>query len=170
MRYFIYVVFASFLPILANAEGRTCPALAIKKSEINSIVERRQSTFKHCLACVDDQCTFKQWPAEGKEFEQACRLLFCAPTKMPRKMFINPKSAEEGGVFFTFGISKEGRVKDVKITDLVGEVTESEALQHIDNLFERRRYEPIEINGKRYELTGLRDGNNYRINWKTNVN
>ena len=169
MRCFICMLVTSVLPVFVSAEGRTCPALVIKKSEISSIVERRQSTFKHCLACVGDQCTFKDWPEEGKDFEQACRLLFCAPTKMPRKMFFSGDAAVEGGVFFTYGISKEGKVKDVVITQLVGDVTESEVRQHIDNLFERRRYEPIEIDGKLYELTGLQDGTHYRMNWKSVV-
>mgnify|MGYP003659389908 FL=1 len=143
------------------AEPRSCPTQAIKKSEISNIVEKRQTTFEHCLACEGDQCQFREWPAEGKNFEQACRLFFCTPTKVPRKMLVPPGTARDGGVFFTYGINRKGRVKDVEVTEVFGETTEEMGRELIDNFFERRRYEPIVVDGKVYELNQLNDGTNY---------
>jgi hypothetical protein len=149
------------VPQLALAEQRSCPTQPIKKSEISNIVERRQSTFEHCLQCEGDQCQFRDWPAEGQDFSQACRLFFCTPTKVPRKMLVLPGTARDGGVFFTYGINNKGRVKDVEITRVVGDTTEEMGRELINDFFERRRYEPIVNNGKAYELNQLNDGTNY---------
>ena len=151
------------------SEPRTCPVSVIKKNQIKTIVERRQTTFKHCLACEGEQCVFKEWPAEGKDFADACKLLFCTPTKMPRKMFVSDDTAKEGGVFFTYGINKKGRVDFVEVTELRGELTEESALELIRDFFERRRYEPIVIDGKAYELVDLKDGTNHKFNWNVEV-
>lgn len=175
VRYLLFPCFllliGSFVPMasaeLAYEPARSCPVQVIRKDQIKSIIERRQTTFKHCLSCSGDQCELRQWPEEGKDFAQACRLLFCTPTKMPGKMFM-PDEVEEGGVFFTYGISAKGRIKDVQITDFMG-ISEKDARQLINNYFERRRYEPIVIDGKSYELVNLKDGTNFTINWKLNV-
>lgn len=151
----------SFISEFTYAEQRSCPAQVIKKSEVANIVERRQTTFKHCLECTGDQCEFREWPAEGADFAQACRLFFCAPIEAPRKMLLPSGTAREGGVFFTYGINAQGRIKDVEITDVVGDTTEEMGLELIANFFERREYEPIVIDGKTYELNDLKDGTNY---------
>jgi hypothetical protein len=161
MRVLSILLMMGLITEVAFAEERSCPVQVIEKSEIANIVERRQTTFKHCLACEGDQCQFREWPAEGNDFAQACRLLFCAPTKMPRKLFVSPGTAREGGVFFTYGISRKGRVKDVEIIQVVGETTEEMGRELIDDFFERRKYEPIVIDGKAYELNQLNEGTNY---------
>lgn len=165
IRLTLTLVFASLTAEVSLAEQRSCPALVIKKSEVKSIVARRQTTFKHCLSCQGETCEFKDWPAEGQDFARACRLLFCAPTKMPQKMLLPEKFTKEAGIFFTYGIGKKGRIKDVEITDLIGDIEEEEALQMVNNYFERRRYEPIVVDGKTYELINLKDGTNYK--WRT---
>jgi hypothetical protein len=43
------------------------------------------------------------------------------------------------------------------------------ARELINDYFERRRYEPIVVDGKTYELVGLKDGTNYKFNWKVDV-
>lgn len=159
------IIFASYLCLAlpVSAEGRSCPVEVIRKDQIESVVARRQTTFKHCLACEGDVCQFRQWPEEGKEFASACRLLFCTPTKMPGKMFLPDNVTKEAGIFFTYGINKQGRIDNVEITELLGGLDETEARKMIRNYFERRRYEPITIDGKTYELQGLKDGTNYKV-------
>jgi hypothetical protein len=168
---FKVLVFSAFclMGLHATAEPRTCPVNVIKKGQIKTIVDRRQTTFKHCLACEGDQCVFKEWPAEGQDFAAACKLLFCTPTKMPWNMFVSEDVAKEGGVFFSYGINKKGRVDFIELTELRGDVTEDMARELINDYFERRRYEPIVVDGKTYELVDLKDGTNYKINWKVDV-
>ena len=156
---------------LASAQQpRSCPATAIKKSEVKSVVERRQTTFKHCLACSGTSCELKDWPKEGKDFAAACKLLFCTPTKLPKKSLLPQEVNRQGGVFFTYGISKKGRIQDVELTDIIGDVEESMARKLIKAFFERRRYEPIVIDGVAYELTNLRDGSNYQVTTEIQTN
>jgi hypothetical protein len=159
----IFVVSWLCLALPAVAQSRTCPVEVIRKDQIESVVERRQTTFKHCLACEGDVCQFRQWPEEGKDFANACRVLFCTPTEMPGKMFLPDNVTKEAGIFFTYGINKQGRIDNVEITELLGGITETEARKMIRNYFERRRYEPITIDGQTYELQGLKDGTNYEV-------
>ena len=169
---FRVLVFKAFclMGLHATAEPRTCPVNVIKKNQIKTIVERRQTTFKHCLACEGDQCVFKRVAGRRSRFCSRCKLLFCTPTKMPRKMFVSVDTAKEGGVFFSYGINKKGRVDFIELTELQrGDVTEDMARELINAYFERRRYEPIVVDGKTYELVDLKDGTNYKFNWKVDI-
>ena len=72
---------------------------------------------------------------------------------------------KNGSIFFTYGINKDGRVKDVDLTEY-SVVSEEQARKLIRSYFERRRYEPIVIDGKTYELNGLNDGTRFKIRWR----
>ena len=101
---FRVLVFKAFclMGLHATAEPRTCPVNFIKKNQIKTIVERRQTTFKHCLACEGDQCVFKEWPAEGQDFAAACKLMFCM-TNMQVTVWLRRESSDDPATVFTIG-------------------------------------------------------------------
>lgn len=164
MKFVFTVILLLSLALPTLAQGRSCPVEVIRKDQISSVIERRQSTFKHCLNCEGDQCEFSEWPEEGRDFAKACRVLFCTPKKRPKKTFMS-QQIKNGSIFFTYGINKDGRVKDVDLTEY-SVVSEEQARKLIRSYFERRRYEPIVIDGKTYELNGLNDGTRFKIRWR----
>ena len=57
-----------------------------------------------------------------------------------------------------YSISKEGRVSDIKVTSIfgAGRLSKKEALQLWTIVTEDTFYEPIEIEGKRYEINNCK--------------
>ena len=114
--------------------------------------------FKHCLECEGDSCELTRWPESGKDFAKVCKALFCTPKKIPRTTFAPDEVDKDGAFNFTYTIGKNGRVKDIEVTDVIGDITYEAALKAAEATYKRRRYEPIIIDGTAYELSNLQDG------------
>tara|TARA_R110002072_G_scaffold31735_18_gene97698 strand:+ start:20477 stop:21022 length:546 start_codon:yes stop_codon:yes gene_type:complete len=143
----------------ASADPATaCPVQVIKRDQIKAVVARRQTTFKHCLECEGDSCELTRWPESGKDFAKVCKALFCTPKKIPRTTFAPDEVDKDGAFNFTYTIGKNGRVKDIEVTDVIGDITYEAALKAAEATYKRRRYEPIIIDGTAYELSNLQDG------------
>lgn len=133
----------------------SCPTQVLQKSQIASVLERRTTTFKHCLECNGQSCQLKRWAAGGQQFAQMCKVLFCTPTKIP-KSATTPLDAEQDGEFrFTYTIGKNGRIENIQVADISGGITPRQALKLAKSTYKRRRYEPIVVDGVEYELSNL---------------
>ena len=135
----------------------SCRSQEIRKDQIDALIERRATTFKHCLVCEGQTCQMKNWPVSGAEFADRCKVLFCTPQKIPRSA-ITPEDADQNGSFgFTYTIGKKGRVKDIRITEVSGDIEPKTALRLANATYKRRKYVPVVVDGKSYGITNLVD-------------
>ena len=158
-RKFILVILSAAIlastPIRAE-QATTCLNKELQKNQVDSIIERRATTFKHCLVCSGKSCQLKTWPPTGADFAQACKVLFCTPLKIPRSALAPANVNANGASYFTYAIDKNGRTKDINITDASGGLTLEAAQKLAETMFRRRIYEPIIHDGQAYELTNLK--------------
>jgi hypothetical protein len=148
----------------------SCRSQVIQKNQLDSIIERRAKTFKHCLVCAGDSCQLKKWPASGVDFMRMCKVLFCTPKKLPGSAILPEAANQDGSFHFAYTIGKDGRVQDIKITEISGGITPKTALKLANSSYKRRKYEPIIVNGKSYELTNLTDSIRLTVDYTVRPN
>lgn len=150
------------LPV--SADTTVCPRGTMTKDVLAQLQERRERTFKHCLACEGNRCQLKPWPADenSQKLAHMCKTFFCTPVSMPRSTFTPEAREMEGTLQFTYEINEKGRADNFQITTVSGDVKEEEAVDWARSLFKRRKYEPIEIDGTTYVITNLRSGTRVR--------
>ncbi len=103
-----------------------------------------------------NRCTGKVWPADRIKEKVLYRRIYWTPTRVSRSLIlggpINPMR-----VGFTFKISTEGKVEDIELVSLKGDITEAGLLKLINDGAKRTRFEPLVIAEKAYEIVGVRD-------------
>lgn len=157
-------------PFVFAEPSSSCRSQVIQKNQLDSIVERRATTFKHCLVCEGDSCQLKKWAASGVDFMRMCKVLFCTPKKIPGSALLPEAANQDGAFHFAYTIGKDGRVKDIKITEISGGVTPKTALKLANSAYKRRRYEPIIVNEQPYELTNLTDSIRLTVDYTVRPN
>ena len=82
---------------------------------------------------------------------------FFARLHFASRGFEVPSDAPRGESSFNYKytISKEGKIKDIRIISVEGAFSKSDAAKFIKALTRKTRFEPININGTLYELTDL---------------
>ena len=133
-----------------------CEYAELKKEDLQMVLKLRPGLFETCLNCQGNRCVRKVWQKERIMEELLCKRLFRTPTKISKSLLsggpISPMR-----VSFTFKISTEGKVEDIELDSLKGDITETDLLELIKDGAKKTRFEPLEIAGMTYEIVGLRD-------------
>ena len=64
---------------------------------------------------------------------------------------------------FTYSINSSGRIEDVVLTEVRGEMDRKRALVYLKDNLKLLRYEPIAIEGKTYSLIDLKGSTGWNI-------
>ena len=80
--------------------------------------------------------------------------------------FIEKPSFGLTQVNFSYSINSSGRIKDVVLKEVRGEMDRKRALVFLKDNLKLLRYEPIVIDGESYSLTGLQGSTGWNIKEK----
>ena len=109
----------------------------------------RLKAANHCLECGTTACKLKKWDASNKTNQTICNRLFCKPTKTSKTLFTSNENHGFGitQVNFSYSINSSGRIKDVILKEVRGEMDRKRALVYLKDNLKLLRYEPIVIDG-----------------------
>ena len=129
----------------------------LPNNSITKVKEMRLKAANHCLECGTTACKLKKWDASNKTNQTICNRLFCKPTKTSKTLFASNENHGFGitQVNFSYSINSSGRIKDVVLKEVRGEMDRKRALVFLKDNLKLLRYEPIVIDGESYSLTGL---------------
>tara|TARA_B110000014_G_scaffold238821_1_gene205751 strand:- start:123 stop:668 length:546 start_codon:yes stop_codon:yes gene_type:complete len=147
--------------------GKDPKSWIIPFQTIKQVVKHRNNAMDICLSCEGDSCSMKSWPEEQVKEFNVCKRLFTTPVYLrantmselpPKLKRIGKESRNSTYFYYNYSISKEGRVSDIKVTSIfgAGRLSKKEALQLWTIVTEDTFYEPIEIDGKRYEINNCK--------------
>ncbi len=148
----------------AAAEPQSCPMGTVTKDVKKVLQERRERTFKHCLACEGNRCELKQWPMDedSRKLGEMCKIFFCTPVKRRGSSFMPELKDVSAMTYFTFEIDERGRASNFEITSWSGNFSEDEALQWTEAFYRSIRYEPVRVAGEDYVITNLKGSVRFR--------
>ena len=129
----------------------------LSNDSIKKVKEMRLKAANHCLECETTACKLKKWDASNKTNQTICNRLFCKPTKTSKTLFASNENYGLGitQVKFSYSINSSGRIEDVVLKEVRGEMDRKRALVYLKDNLKLLRYEPIVINGESYSLTDL---------------
>ena len=129
----------------------------LPNNSINKVKEMRLKAANHCLECGTTVCKLKKWDASNKTNQTICNRLFCKPTKTNKTLFASNENYGFGitQVKFSYSINSSGRIEDVVLKEVRGEMDRKRALVYLKDNLKLLRYEPIVIDGESYSLTDL---------------
>ena len=166
---FIFLFVFFYFP-LAHSQSNICLTdfnEILAEDSLEQIKSMRQKANKHCLECGTTSCTLKQWDEANIANQKICNRLFCKPIKRTQKKTLFASSENHGlgqtKVVFSYAINTNGRITDVDIIDLEGEMDKKRALSFLRDNLKALRYEPVEINGKEYFLRDLQGSTGWNI-------
>ena len=142
---------------LAEGEPFSCdPKKYLPEDLANKVLVHRESAFNICLDCNNQACKFKNSLLQDDQSAAICKRLFCTASFASRGFEV-PSDAPRGESSFNYKytISKEGKIKDIRIISVEGAFSKSDAAKFIKALTRKTRFEPININGTLYELNDL---------------
>ena len=64
-----------------------CEIKPLTRSGLKIAKANRERFAKLCLACIEDECAMRIWPAGYEERETLCRNTYCLPKKVRRMAF-----------------------------------------------------------------------------------
>jgi len=161
-----------YLPILLSplifAEPNICLTdfqEKLPKNSINKIKDMRLKASNHCLECGTISCTLKKWDSANITNQTICNRLFCKPIKTNKTLFASDENHGLGvtQVNFTYSINSSGRIEDVVLKAVRGEMDKKRALVYLKDNLRLLGYEPIIIGGKVYSLRGLHGSTGWNI-------
>jgi hypothetical protein len=133
-----------------------CEYVELRKEELPTVLRSREEFFSTCLECQGSRCVMKDWPEHKPTESILCKRLFRTPTRVPRFLdsddLFSPFTAS-----FTFSISIKGKVEDIELVSLDGDIDNQELLRLIEDGAARTRFEPIVVADKAYKLVGLHE-------------
>ena len=140
----------------------------LPSNSIAKVKEMRLKAANHCLECGTTACKLKKWDASNKTNQTICNRLFCKPTKTSKTLFASNENHGFGitQVNFSYSINSSGRIKDVVLKEVRGEMDRKRALVFLKDNLKLLRYEPIVIDGESYSLTGLQGSTGWNIKEK----
>ncbi|GIS74347.1 MAG: hypothetical protein CM1200mP12_00660 [Gammaproteobacteria bacterium] len=70
-----------------------------------------------------------------------------------------PEGAKKGKSLITFDyyINDKGKIKGVEITKVKGSMNERQAYKYITSFVKKTSFEPLVIQGKKYQISNLKD-------------
>lgn len=156
------------VPIVAYAEARgfpqnlpsfACEIKPLTRGGLKAAIANRQRFAKACLACVEDECAMRIWPAGYEKQETLCRNTYCLPKKVKRLAFAEGYNMRyqyrytifaDGQATLIDGEYLEGEPKGV-----TGKKTRETHLAMLNKLLSRAEYEPVIIDGQAKALINL---------------
>lgn len=163
LRLFLLGLLLGMAATASAREAVSCPEGLIPPDKVGELRRLREKYFAACLDCTDSQCEFKEFTAEESMFARQCPVLFCTPVKINRAALLPEDAWEEGTFHFTYRIHTSGRMQDIIVTSIEGEMPEKKVKELLRNTYKPRRFEPVEIGGKRYTIGNLRGSLRYNI-------
>ncbi len=129
----------------------------LPNNSIAKVKEMRLKAANHCLECGTTACKLKKWDVSNKTNQTICNRLFCKPIKTSKTLFASNENHGFGitQVNFSYSINSSGRIKDVVLKDVRGEMDRKRAFVYLKDNLKLLRYEPIIIDGESYSLTSL---------------
>ena len=120
----------------------------LDKDSVSQLSQFRQQTTDTCLACNDDSCKLKSWPAEKKGDEAVCKMLFCTPSYVS-KTFKKPDNVKAGKtrIKFTYSINLKGKIKGIKISSAKGVMNARESYKYLQSFTSKTQFDPLLVNG-----------------------
>ena len=168
--------FKLFIPLilllgsLGSAEVNICLSdfwEVLPEESIEQINTMRTKASKHCLECGTTACRLKEWDQANQTNKKVCNRLFCKPIKRTQKKSLFSSNENHGFgqtfVSFTYSVNQKGRVVDVDLKSLEGEMDKKRAKIFLKDNLKTLRYEPIEIDGKKYSLVDLNGQTGWNI-------
>ena len=157
-RYLIlYILLSVSLTSYSNENSLECdPKKYLSGDVLDKVLVHRESAFNICLDCNNQACKFKNSLLQDDQSAAICKRLFCTASFASRGFEV-PSDAPRGESSFNYKytISKEGKIKDIRIISVEGAFSKSDAAKFIKALTRKTKFEPININGTLYELTDL---------------
>ena len=161
-----------YLPILLSplifAEPNICLTdfqEKLPKNSIDKIKDMRLKASSHCLKCGTTSCILKKWDSANITNQTICNRLFCKPIKTNKTLFTSDENHGLGvtQVNFTYSINSSGRIEDVVLKAVRGEMDKKRALVYLKDNLKLLGYEPIIIEGKAYSLGDLHGSTGWNI-------
>ena len=137
-----------------------CLFAVIKRDKVRVLQQMRARMLTACLRCEDAICT-PRVPAAAEDADRrktrfVCEKLFFTPRRVGG-WNVEAEEAPELFLGFTYDISRQGRVRDIRITDFDEEDFDHDQLLTLLQVgSERVRFEPLKIDGVVYEIIGVR--------------
>ena len=128
----------------------------LDREVIQNLKKFRSQYHSTCLNCSDDSCALKVWPSEKSGDAAVCKILFCSPSHVSR-VFKMPEGAKKGKSLITFDyfVNEKGKVKGVDIVKVKGSMNERQAYKYITSFVKKTSFEPLVIEGKKYQISNL---------------
>ena len=137
----------------------SCEVKPLTRDGLRTALANRERFAKACLACIEDDCAMRIWPAGYEERETLCRNTYCLPKKVRKMTFAEGYNVRyryrytvsaDGKTTILDGEYLEGEPKGV-----TGENTREEHRALLEKLVSRVEYAPIIIGGRPKALINL---------------
>ncbi|NCF44263.1 MAG: hypothetical protein GWP70_05515 [Proteobacteria bacterium] len=143
----------------ADLPSFACEIKPLTRSGLKIAQANRERFAKLCLACIEDECAMRIWPAGYEERETLCRNTYCLPKKVKRLAFgegynmnyrYRYRVSADGVTTVLDGEYLEGEPKGV-----TGKKTKIEHRAMLNKLVSRVEYEPLILEGRAKALINL---------------
>ena len=165
---FINLFYFSQLLVAADVNPMACDhKVAMSADLLTKVIKHRDSAFDTCLSCNKGDCSMKNWSEENKQNEMICKRLFCTPIKVAKAYEVPGNSPTGKSSFdYMYSISKKGKLTDINILKVEGEFNRKDALNYLNALTKRTRYEPLVNENKKYKITNLESSLSVNMMWE----
>ncbi|MEZ5550479.1 MAG: hypothetical protein R3E82_06310 [Pseudomonadales bacterium] len=135
----------------------TCSYAQLKREKLETVNALRTRQAAVCLVCDSNICRPARHRLSSEADTKLCRKLFWTPTRVGviRRSMV---SSQDLVVDFSYGISREGRVTDIRITYLESELSRRKVLALIREGAAQISFEPVEVAGAPVEIVDLAHG------------
>ena len=139
--------------------------IAMSEDLLNAVRKHRDSAFKTCLSCKGSSCSFIEF--NDSKTLAVCKRLFCTPTFVSPG-FETPADTPSGKSSFnyTYGISKEGSLTNIEITNVEGVFRKKDAKKFIKARTRKTRFEPVIYKDQLYEIVNLASSMTLNTRWE----
>ena len=137
----------------------SCEIKPLTQDGLQTALANRERFAKACLACIEDNCAMRIWPAGYEDQETLCRNTYCLPKKVRKMTFSEGYNmiyryryqvGADGKTTILGGEYLEGEPRGV-----TGKKTREEHRALLEKLVSRIEYAPIIIDGRPKALINL---------------
>ena len=148
MKKYLSLLFLTFFGLSLYSAPICLINQELNKDTASQLSQFRQQTTDTCLACNDDSCKLKSWPAEKKGDEAVCKLLFCTPSYVS-KFFEKPDNVKAGKtrIKFTYSINSKGKIKGIKVSSAKGAMNARESYKYLQSFTSKTQFDPLLVDG-----------------------
>jgi hypothetical protein len=155
-KFFLMVLVLTSSSLIFGSDAFCSIDKQLDKEVVKDLQKFRSQYHSTCLNCSDNSCALKTWPSEKSGDAAVCKILFCSPSYVS-KVFKMPDGAKKGKSLITFDylINNKGKIKGVDITKVKGMMNERQAYKYITSFAKKTSFEPLVIEGKKYQILSL---------------